>query len=325
MNYLGFERKLYEDVLSQVGGRNRALLKVYESSLKNTETAIAKYRQDRDAGKIISDFALARQEALQKQIELEIEDIYKTIKAEVEGGFSDVYTQTYYTHAYDIERYVNLELPSTGFNYSLNFSQIPTGAAYEALNMPIAGHTFSERIGQDKIIMQFKIRTAVSQAIIEGQTRQQLTKALMTIDDTFAASASKAATTARTELLRAYSYGQDLARYEAEAAGVEFEYKWSSALDSKTRHDHVIMDSKKAEIVDGEPVFTLPDGSKGAGPRMEGLSADESINCRCRRLDLPYGIEPTKRVAKLPDGTWIDVPGNTTAEEWIAKNYGTIK
>jgi hypothetical protein len=321
VSYSSAETKLYNETLKKLGGKNRILLKQYQASQERIETQIAKYRQDIESGRVISDFTIPRQEALLAQVNAEIAELHEIIKAEIDGGFTDIYTGTYYNHAYNIEAALNTEL-STGSDYVLNFPQINSNAARAALEMPIGGHTFTERIAQDQIVMQFKLRGLVSQTIIEGRTRKQLTMDLLALDDAFAASLSKAETTARTELLRAYSYGQDLSRLEAEAAGVEFKYKWSAALDGKTRSDHAAMDNTYADIVDGEPVFTLPDGSQAAGPRMEGLSAKESINCRCRRLDLPFGIEPTVRAGKLPDGTYMQVPGHTTADEWRKKYYG---
>ena len=44
-------------------------------------------------------------------------------------------------------------------------------------------------------------------------------------------------------------------------------------------------------------------------------------NCRCRRIGIPFGIEPTARVAKLPDGTWEEVSGDVTAAEWLQREY----
>lgn len=322
MAYSNAEKRLYDKTLKALGGKEALLRSIYAKAQNSIETKIAKYRQDQEAGQIISQFAIARQEALLAEINAEIGALYDDVYNTISGGFTNIYTDTYYNHAYNVERSLNTEIEN-GFNVSLNITQTSTNAAEAALNQEIAGHTFADRIGQDKIVMQFRIRTAVSQAILEGQTRQQLTNALKGLDDVFASNSAKAATTARTEMLRAYSYGQDASRKQAEAAGVTFKYKWDAALDGNTRPDHAKMDGTFAAIVDGEPVFTLPDGSKAAGPRMEGLSAKESINCRCRRLDLPFGIEPSQRVAKMPDGTWTTVPANTNAEEWIKKNYGT--
>jgi len=110
---------------------------------------------------------------------------------------------------------------------------------------------------------------------------------------------------ARTEILRAYSYGNEESTKQAVEAGVSVRYVWDATLDGRTREDHQVMDQKKAEIIDGVPQFTLPNGETTSSPRVN-LSAAESINCRCRRLDIPAGFEPTTRVAKV-EGEWKKV------------------
>jgi SPP1 gp7 family putative phage head morphogenesis protein len=324
MTYSNAEAKLYNEILEELGGRQAVLRKLYMDAADSAATKIAVYRQDVESGKVISQFAIARQEALLAQINAEIEVLSGEVSKTISDGFSNNYTTTYYTHAYNLEAALNIE-SALNYDVALNITQLPANAAQAALNAEVAGHTFADRMIQDKIVMQFQVRSAVSRAIIEGQTRKQLSDSLAALDNVYASNQAKAEMTARTELLRAYSYGQDDSRKQAEAAGVMFKYKWDAALDGKTRPDHAKMDGTFATIVDGEPVFTLPDGSKAAGPRMEGLSAKESVNCRCRRLDLPFGIEPTAKSAKLPNGTWVTVPSNTNAEEWIKKNYGEQK
>lgn len=324
MTYSNAEKKLYDEILAEMGGRQKILLRLYQDAADSAAAKIAVYRQDVESGKVISQFAIARQEALLSQINAEIEVLSGNVSKTISDGFSNNYTNTYYTHSYNIERSLNVE-SALNYDVALNITQLPANAAQAALNAEVAGHTFADRMIQDKIVMQFQVRSAVSRAIIEGQTRKQLSDALAALDNVYASNQAKAEMTARTELLRAYSYGQDESRKQAELSGVTFKYKWDAALDGKTRPDHAEMDGKLAAIVDGGPVFTLPDGSKAAGPRMEGLSAKESINCRCRRLDLPFGIEPTAKSAKLPHGTWVTVPANTNAEGWIKKNYGEQK
>ena len=179
----------------------------------------------------------------------------------------------------------------------------------------------------DQRVLQFRVRQAVSQNIIEGQTVKQLAKNLGLIDEVFEQGAAKAMTTARTELLTAYSFGQEESVRNAIQAGVEFDYTWSASLTANTRETHARADGQKAIIVNNEPIFTVG-GVRFNSPRIVAASntnpetAKEVINCRCRRNNNPYGIKPTKRAAQRADGTWTDVNGDITAVEWARREYG---
>ena len=134
-------------------------------------------------------------------------------------------------------------------------------------------------------------------------------------------------TIARTEVLRSYSLSSDEARIEAENSGVEFEYQWLSTADNKTRDTHLEKDGQGPDRMEGnEPVFIVG-GVEFIAPRVPLASigsnseAAETINCRCTRLDLPFGFKPEKRAVKTKEGNWITKNGDLTAKEWIKKEY----
>jgi uncharacterized protein with gpF-like domain len=226
-----------------------------------------------------------------------------------------------------MEKAINTELDLES-DFFLNAQGISKETVLASQSELIAGNTFTDRMLQDQRNMQFRIRGAVGQAVIQGETVRQLQERLKALDDVYKSSANKAMTTARTELLTAYSKGQELAIDEAEESGVEFNFIWSSTLDDRTRTSHVRADRKKAKIIDDDPVFTVG-GVKFSSPRIVSPrntstnTAREIINCRCRRLNVPFDIEPTKRVAKKKDGTWTKVNGDLTAEEWMKREYDT--
>lgn len=93
-------------------------------------------------------------------------------------------------------------------------------------------------------------------------------------------------TIARNESINALRAGQHEGyRQLVESGAVRDDQiirKWSSAHDSRTRHDHLAMDG---QTIRGLSVpFTAPDGSMLAypGDTSLGASARETIQCRCQ-------------------------------------------
>ena len=325
------------DLLQSVSteeGRVKKLISVYDDAYKSIEAKLESYREKQARGEITSQFEEFRLNQLQTEIDSEVKALYSSVESEISTGFSVNYERTYYYQSYAVERYVNLEMPGVGgVGYNLNTPVLNTSAVNAAFSEKIAGLTISDRMGQARQALQWKMREMTSRVIAQGQTVQSLAKEFQALYDQIEYSKSRGIIAARTEMLRAYSIGNDQARIAAEEAGVEFDFLWSAGADKKTRPDHRSMDRKKAKIVDGQPVFTLPDGSKASSPRVpahdsEGrqvgnLAAAESIQCRCRRLDLPFGIAPTERVAKLENGEYERTRGDMTAEEWYQQNYAS--
>ena len=324
MTYKALQEWIYGKAINNEDKTLRGLAKVYSTSLETVTQKIAAYNQKSLITGYVPTFEEFRLNALKADIDREIQKLYELSQKQIKESFYTNYKQTYYYQSYGIEREINTVMGDNIY-YKLNTPILNINAIEAAFSEKIAGYTFLDRSTQAMKVLQWKMRELVSGAVTEGITVQQLASQIQAIDAIYAANKARALTAARTELLRAFSLGNDEARIQAEEAGVEFEYMWSAALDAKTRPDHRAMDGKKADIIDGQPVFTLPDGSKASSPRVpaEGgfLSDKESINCRCARLDLPYGIEPTSRVAQMPSGEYKDVAGNMTAEEWYKMNY----
>ncbi len=104
---------------------------------------------------------------------------------------------------------------------------------------------------------------------------------------------------ARTETLTAFSVGSNATMQRASEVIPDMKKMWVTAMDERVREDHQEMEGK---TVDAKEDFVLPDGSKAYGPRSPGLSAAQSINCRCVVLMLPPEdvAQYAKDVAKMP-------------------------
>lgn len=319
------DKALYERVLRYIDNVEERIIELYQESHERILEKLAKYRQDAQAGMVPPAFEQARLNELLMQIESETNALQTRLYGEVRTSYAQIYGGTYYESAYNYERAVN----QLGMNesYTLNFPALDTQAVSASFDARVGGLTFLDRIERDGVVMRFRLQEAVSRTIIEGQTVESLKKRLQLLDDVYAMEEAKATMTARTELLRAYSLGHEHSSSEASEAGVEFEYIWDAALDGRTRPEHRAADGKRAEIKEGLPAFSVG-GCLFSSPRVlhpanQGLkTAAQIVNCRCRRVDAPFGITPTERVARTPGGSWKRVPYNTSSQEWYEAHYG---
>ena len=322
-------KKILNLAVKNVEQTNKRLELIFENVLKEIEAKVIKYRTSLLRGGKIKPFKEERLLRLQKEVSDELVELRKQSGAVIRSGYVDNYKNTYYLEAYAIEKSVNkLGIGS----YFLNIPKLDMNTVRASFDARIGGHVFKDRTLRVQRAMQYLLQDAVAQNIIEGESVKTLAKNIDLINEVFENGLNQTTRIARTELLKAYSIGNEQAASEAEKSGVELSYQWSSALDQKTRPDHVKADGQMALIIDGKPQFTVG-GVKFSSPRLpvnptgSKQEAKQVINCRCSRLDLPYGIKPTKRVAKKKDGkTWVDVSGDMTAVEWVKKEYGiTIK
>ena len=89
---------------------------------------------------------------------------------------------------------------------------------------------------------------------------------------------------ARTETLTAFSVGSNATIKRASEVIPEMQKMWVTSMDERVRDDHQTMEGR---TIAADEDFVLPDGSKAYGPRSPGLSAAQSIACRCIVLMLP--------------------------------------
>jgi hypothetical protein len=320
------DNSLFTSALDQIEERNRVLLTLYQESERRILDKLMIIAAEREAGLTPSAFQEARLREMLMQMEVEIERLMAQVSREIQDTFTRIYEDTYYGEAYLFERSVNTQL-ALPYDYQLNYPVLNTNAINEAFSERVGGFTFSERIGQDQIVMQYRLRGAIAQTIMEGQTVKDLQKHIQLLDDIYAQNIARAQATARTELLRAFSLGAEHAADEAVQSGVEFEYIWSATLAGNTRPEHRAADGQKAKMISGVPAFRVGGvllssprvtHPKNTSPNVAGMV----INCRCRRLNAPYGITPTERVAQLPSGQWERQPFNRSAESWYEEHYG---
>lgn len=143
------------------------------------------------------------------------------------------------------------------------------------------------------------VASAVTQAVLQGQTVPQLAASVAGIAAMDQRAAMKAARTAMTS---AHSLGKLKAYERAAGMGIGVEKQWSAALDSRTRGSHRHLDGEVVEL-DAEFSNGLKYPGDPDGP------ASEVYNCRCTLvpviIDVEYG--EVERANKL---------GSMSYEEW---------
>lgn len=313
----GDQRTAYNDALKEVTATNKELAKLYQSKLDDITKELAALKLQIDQGRF-SDALASKQVRLQKLydlIEEQVKELYRLQGVIMTSGYVDTFKSSYYQIGFAIEKEVNnVLLEEATYSYSLNYPQISNAYARSQLNILIGGYTFKERQGIDRLIMQGQLRDIINNATRDGLTPQQVAKELQKIDDVFTKNRNKAITTARTELLRAYSIATEESGLIALDRGVDIDKIWDATLDGRTRPAHAKADQQKAD----ENGFFRVGSERTLGPRMPGLSAGNSINCRCRAVFIPVDVKPNTRGFRStdPDEKWKQTNADMTWEEW---------
>ncbi len=327
MSYTNNEKKTFNAALKLTEGVKRDMLKAYKKALKSTKDKIAILRQKNiesplQAGNTAQ---LKRLENLYTDIDTELKELFKYQSKQIEKGFLANWQDTNLSTGFNFEKEVNIGALSKTitFDLSIGFKPVNRGFMLSIFNAPIAGETFKDRMLVDRLKLQSSVKSAVQQAVVEGISVKDLAKRLKSVDNAFSHGANKALLTAQQELTTAYSYGQKDAYDTAIDNGVEGNYKWDSALDGKTRLDHRVIDGQLRNDETG--LFKFADGTTIESPRLRGAGTaglNQIMRCRCRALLLPFGIQPTTRAAKMPDGSWKEVNGDLNYKEWAKTKEG---
>lgn len=143
------------------------------------------------------------------------------------------------------------------------------------------------------------VTSAVTQAVLRGQTVPQLAASIAGIAAMDQRAAMKAA---RTAITSAHSLGKLKGYERAAGMGIDVEKRWLAALDSRTRGSHRHLDGETvgldAEFSDGLKYPGDPDGP-----------ASEVYNCRCTLVpvigDVEYDeVERADRLGGMSYGEW---------------------
>lgn len=178
---------------------------------------------------------------------------------------------------------------------------------------------------KDKAWNSRHVTSAVTQAVLQGQTIPQLAASIAGIAAMDQRAAMRAARTAMTS---AHSLGKLKGYERAAGMGIDVEKQWLAALDSRTRGSHRHLDGEVVEL----------DAEFGNGLKYPGDPdgpASEVYNCRCTLVpvigDVEYDeVERADKLGGMSYGEWKHEHGPKRAGthkfpdniKWVQGNAG---
>lgn len=237
-------------------------------------------------------FHISRLEALEMQIQEQIEELYYNEEKTTNEFIIDSYKDTYYKTAYEIQK---------GNNVGFRVAALDLNVIQNMIAKPWTTdeQTFSDRIWKNKKALVDTLQTDLTQSIILGEPPDKI---IDKIAKDFKVSKNKAGTLVMTES----AFFSSVSRKECfKNLGVE-KYSIVATLDSRT--------SEKCRDLDGQ-VFEMKD-------YKEGITAPP-FHVRCRTTTAPYfedEYEFGERAARDPlTGKTYYIPNNITYKEWLEK------
>lgn len=235
---------------------------------------------------------ITRYEALQKQIDVQIQQLYAMdYQHKGEELLKEVYSDSYYQTWFNIDQY-------HGFHQE--FAQISAGTVDELIRYPFDGADFSTRLWKQKDHMLQKLNESITTMLIQGRNPK-----------TIAGEMSKTFGTKEYEAYRLlHTEGSFIIEQGTQAAykedGVE-KYQWLATLDHKTCERCQELDGKPFEVDKGITGKTLP-----------------PLHAFDRCTTIPYydddDLTEETRVARDPvTGGNYTVPADMNYREWHEK------
>lgn len=245
---------------------SKPILKAYKKALEEVRTDIAKIYTEYAVNGVLQ-VSRAQKYTILKELEGQLIKQARTIGLidlnHTTKILEDVYTQSYYKTAFAIDK---------GVDVAINFAILKPEFVRAAVNMPIEGVMFSDRIWKNKELLVNRVRSSVEKAMTQGVSIDRLAR---DVKNNFGSSAYESQRLIRTEIGRC----QGLAQKEIyESSGVVNKIMWSASLDDVTRDEHRELDGKQWDIDDPDRKYA-PDG----------------INCRCSTIPVVEGWKPTTR------------------------------
>lgn len=285
-----------------------------EASLKEFAADDAKWQADVAAGKKDAkaheawrkDQALHNDQlkALKKALTQDLTVADKMAMAYVNQVPAGVYAEGMNFATYEIEHGAKVNTSFTLYNKNTVMELV----ANEPDLLPQAAFDKAK----DKAWNSRHVTSAVTQAVLQGQTVPQLAASIAGIAAMDQRAAMKAA---RTTMTSAHSLGKLKGYERAAGMGIDVKKQWLAALDSRTRGSHRHLDGEvvklDAEFSNGLKYPGDPDGP-----------GSEIYNCRCTLVPVIGDVEydEVERANKL---------GGMSYEEWRneheAKRTGTHK
>lgn len=179
--------------------------------------------------------------------------------------------------------------------------------------LPDPSESIKDKIRQKQIDRwsKSKMTSALTRAILQGESIDKLAKRLRSVTSMDAAASLR---NARTMMTNAQNAGRYDGYRRAKAMGVKFKVMWIATLDNRTRHEHRLLDGQMQEV--DEP-FTVG-GIKIMYPADYGgktykVPPDMIYNCRC---SIGAAVKGTRLYDEGIGAANREVGTGQTYEEW---------
>lgn len=257
----------------------RELAKTYKAAYVEIDNQLSKlYASMGDTPSLLEARRYGRLDNLMSAIKRQYRELTSKAIKETRNLSASVYAQGAYGTEWAYDQAIGT---------AIKWPIIPVDAIRASVWNSVAGEQFSERFRNwsTRDVITFQNRIAQSLAMGKGYayTSRQIRQ---TVEST----AYQAMRIARTESTRNYTQGHLQVYDSLEDVGIKARKQWVATLDTRTRDTHGTLDGQYA---DEDGLFHIH-GDSAEGP---GLFSDpaESINCRCRVIEVIDGFSPELR------------------------------
>lgn len=277
-----------------------ALKKNYQDALEEIKTKIAILLGRKDADMMHVIYQVEYQEALKTQIEGILDMLQANEFETISEYLTTCYEEGYMGALYSMqEQGVPLMLP-------LDQEQIVKAIQHDTM----LSESLYDSLGKDVQILSKQIAGEISRGISTGKMYNEIAK---DINGYARIGMNNAMRIARTEGHRIQSEANYNAQVKAKSKGADIVKVWSSALDGKTRSEHLKLDGQKKEV--NEP---FKYGRHTAMYPGEFGVAHLDINCRCRARTIARWLLDAEQTKMLGDVSKM----SEKQKEIIAKKLG---
>ena len=172
---------------------------------------------------------------------------------------------------------------------------------------PRPGSPLAQKLAKHKELRweEQHVQSVVLQSVLQGESLEQTAKRFTQLTEM---NYRQSVRYARTATTGAQNAGRVDGYKRAEKLGVNMKQEWLATLDSRTRHEHRVLDGQEVDV--GEPF--IMDGFKIKYPGDPAAPAHLLYNCRCTVIAKVKGVDfdvsdKTQRDDKI---------GDMSYEEW---------
>lgn len=243
-----------------------AILKEYKKSLDNIKNEIAQLYLKYSVDGVLKVSEKQRANvllAIEKKLIEEMRKLGDTDETETTGLLKDVFSESYYKTAYEIDK---------GMDIALKVPLLTSEFIESAIKMPIRGEMFSDRIWANKKKLLNRVRDDVKSAVIEGES---IDKLATKIKKDFGTSAYESKRLINNEVTRCVMQAQDEIYNNTDAV---VEVLFDATLDNKTSEICINLDGQRFPK-DNYPM----------------IPEETHVNCRSCIIPVVEGWNPSKK------------------------------